>query len=306
MNTLKRCVRVTLRLSGRVLLGAATLLLPVGLLQADEALLATYERLLPLEGGSNFRDMGGYEGADGKSVVRGKLFRSGAPTSLTPEDMEYLDQFEFAAIIDLRSSEELDLYPNHWAAQSPEIDYLTVDYSIFGLAGDAATATPAALQDIVRSMDMTYRNFPTMLKPQLTMLFDTLLAEDAPVLVNCSAGQDRTGVASAVILTLLGVERQTIVEDYLLSTQYRRPAVERGDVNLAEAASTNAFAAMMLQYSSREEEHAAPLLMPDGTPYLHYALDEIETTWGSVEAYAEQELGVDAADVAALRARYLE
>ncbi len=282
------------------------LLLPVGLLQANEALLATYERLLPLEGGSNFRDMGGYPAADGKRVVRGKLFRSGAPSSLTADDMAYLDQFGFAAIIDLRSSEELELYPNHWAAQSPEIDYLNVDYSIFGLAGDAAASTPQALGDVVRSMDDTYRNFPTMLKPQLTLLFDTLLAEDAPVLVNCSAGQDRTGVASAVVLSLLGVERETILEDYLLSTQYRRPAVERGDVDLAVAARTNAFAAMMLQYSSMEEEHAAPLLMPDGTPYLHYALDEIETTWGSVEAYAEQELGVDAADVATLRARLLE
>ncbi len=282
------------------------LLLPVGLLQANEALLATYERLLPLEGGSNFRDMGGYPAADGKRVVRGKLFRSGAPTSLTEKDMAYLDQFGFAAIIDLRSSEELALYPNHWAAQSPQIDYQNVEYSIFGLAGSAAAGTPQALGEVVRSMDDTYRNFPTMLKPQLTLLFDTLLAEDAPVLVNCSAGQDRTGVASAVVLTLLGVERETIIEDYLLSTQYRRPSVERGDVDLAQAAQTNAFAAMMLQYSSMEEEEAAPLLMPDGTPYLHYALEEIETTWGSVEAYAEQELGVDAADVAALRARLLE
>ena len=290
----------------RFLALALTLLLPVGLLQADEALLSTYERLLPLEGGSNFRDMGGYPAADGKRVVRGKLFRSGAPTSLTPKDMAYLDQFGFAAIIDLRSSEELELYPNHWAAQSPQIDYLNVEYSIFGLAGDAAASTPASLGEVVRSMDVTYRNFPTMLKPQLTLLFDTLLAEEAPVLVNCSAGQDRTGVASAVVLSLLGVERETILEDYLLSTQYRRPAVERGDVDLAQAAQTNAFAAMMLQYASAEEEHAAPLLMPDGTPYLHYALDEIETTWGSVQAYAEQELGVDAADVATLRARYLE
>jgi protein-tyrosine phosphatase len=290
----------------RFLALAIVLLLPVGLLQADDALLSTYERLLPLEGGSNFRDMGGYDGADGKRVVRGKLFRSGAPTSLTQNDMDYLDQFGFAAIIDLRSTEELDLYPNHWAAQSPGIDYLNVDYSIFGLGAAASATTPQALQDVVQSMDVMYRNFPTLLKPQLALLFDTLLAEEAPVLVNCSAGQDRTGVASALVLSLLGVERETILEDYLLSTQYRRPAVERGDVDLAAAASTNAFAAMMLQYAGREEEHAAPLLMPDGTPYLHYALDEIETTWGSIEAYAEQELGVDAADVAVLRARYLE
>ena len=281
-------------------------LLPIALLQADEALLSTYEKLLPLEGGSNFRDMGGYAGADGRHVVKGKLFRSGAPSSLTQKDMDYLDQFDFAAIIDLRSSEELDLYPNHWAAQSPDIEYLNVDYSIMGLASDASSANAEELSAMVSRMDLTYRNFPTLLKPQLTLLFNALLQEDAPVLVNCSAGQDRTGVASAVILTLLGVERDTIIADYHLSTQYRRPALERGDVDLAEAAKTNAFAAMMLQYSSGEEEQAAPLVMEDGTPFLHYALDEMETHWGSVQAYAEQELGVDAQDVATLRAKYLQ
>lgn len=281
-------------------------LLPIALLQADEALLSTYDKLLPLEGGSNFRDMGGYVGADGRHVVKGKLFRSGAPTSLTQKDMDYLDQFDFAAIVDLRSSEELDLYPNHWAAQSPDIEYLNVDYSIMGLASDASSANAEELSAMVSRMDLTYRNFPTLLKPQLTLLFNALLEEDAPVLVNCSAGQDRTGVASAVILTLLGVERDTIIADYHLSTQYRRPALERGDVDLAEAAKTNAFAAMMLQYSSGEEEQAAPLVMEDGTPFLHYALDEMETQWGSVEAYAEQELDVDAQDVATLRAKYLQ
>ncbi|MGB4248281.1 MAG: tyrosine-protein phosphatase [Pseudohongiellaceae bacterium] len=283
------------------LLVCAVALLSMGSVLADEALLSSYTQLLPLEGGSNFRDMGGYTGADGKSVVKGKLFRSGAPSSLTQKDMEYLEQFDFAAVVDLRSTEELELYPNRWVQQSG-VEYLNVDYSITELA--SSMSSPAGEQV---PMDAMYRNFPSMLKPQLTLLLDTLVTEDEPVLVNCSAGQDRTGVASAVILTLLGVDRQTILADYLLSTQYRRPAVERGDVDMVEAAKTNAFAAMMLSYGAADEEPVAtPLYTEDGTPFLHFALDEIETKYGSVAAYAEQELGVDAQDVLVLRAKYLE
>lgn len=278
-----------------------------GLTLADDAVLGTYEKLLPLEGGSNFRDMGGYHGANGKTVVKGKLFRSGAPSSLTAQDMAYLDRFDFQAVVDLRSSDEIELYPNRWA-QQPSIDYVHVDYSITELMGDMSKATPEQLAAIQQQMmpNVMYRNFPTMLKPQLTLYLDSLVKEDGPVLVNCSAGQDRTGVASAVILTLLGVDRETVLEDYLLSTKFRRPAIERGDVDLEEAAKTNAFAAVMLNYASAEAETAAPLLMPDGTPYLTFALDEIQATYGSVQAYAEQELGLDASELAQLRAKYLE
>ncbi|MEZ5527513.1 MAG: tyrosine-protein phosphatase [Gammaproteobacteria bacterium] len=271
---------------------------------ADDALLSSYEKLLPLEGGSNFRDMGGYAAVDGKSVVRGKLFRSGAPSSLTQKDMAYLDRFDFDAIVDLRSSEELDLYPNRWAQQS-RIHYLNVDYSIFQLMGDPREVTAEQMQAQMDPEAM-YRNFPTMLKPQLTLYLDSLLQSDGPVLVNCSAGQDRTGVATAVILTLLGVDRDTILQDYQLSTQFRRPAVERGNVDLAEAAKTNAFAAMMLSYAGAEEEVAQPLVLADGTPFLFFALDEIDQTWGSVAAYAEAELGLDKSELAQLRSKYLD
>lgn len=283
----------------------AAALLSFNAVLADDALTSSYWQLLPLEGGSNFRDMGGYIGADGRSVVKGKLFRSGAPSSLTHKDMEYLEQFDFAAVVDLRSSEELDLYPNRWVTQT-DIEYLNVDYSIVDLAGSTSNSNAANSTSAPMQMDSMYRNFPTMLKPQLTLWLDTLITADQPVLVNCSAGQDRTGVASAVLLTLLGVDRQTILADYLLSTQYRNPVVERGDVDLAQASKTNAFAAMMLSYGGNEEPKATPLYMADGTPFLHYALDEIEQEWGSVEAYAEQELGVNARDVERLRAKYLE
>ncbi|MFN3162642.1 MAG: tyrosine-protein phosphatase [Pseudohongiellaceae bacterium] len=160
---------------------------------------------------------------------------------------------------------------------------------------------------IADSMGAMYRGFPEMLKPQLTSMFDSLLRQETPLVVNCSAGQDRTGFASAVVLSVLGVPRDTIIEDYHLSTQFRRPDLEAGDVDLEEAAKTNGFAAMMLQFSGDEgAAEANPLYTGNGVSYLQFALQEIDARYGSVEAYLQQELGVDGDEIQQLKNLYLQ
>ena len=91
--------------------------------------MQSYRRLLPLEGGSNSGDLGGYPTFDGKTVKRGLLFRFAAMTGLTEADQRYLEQFSFSAIMDLRSTEEIDLYPRHWL-KNAKIKQLAVPYSI--------------------------------------------------------------------------------------------------------------------------------------------------------------------------------
>ncbi len=288
-----------------------SLLLPAS--HADESpvapqVLSSYDRLLPLAGGSNFRDMGGYKTVDGKTVSKGLLFRSGAMTSLTPDDMNYLQQFDFQTVVDLRSSEELDLFPNRWAEQAG-IDYVNVDYSIIDLMGAAINAPvedESPEQAVLSRMNDTYRGFPELLEPQYTALFDRLLAAETPLVVNCSAGQDRTGVATALVLTALGVPRHVILTDYHLSTELRRPENEQGNVDLEAAAEHNAFAAMMLSYSDDETlRQPNPLYTEEGISYLHYTFADLESRYGSVLAYLDAELGVDAADIARLRELYL-
>lgn len=267
-------------------------------LQASTGVLETYERVLPLEGGSNFRDLGGYQTADGKTVRRGLLYRSGVMTSLTDKDEKYLEDFDFATVVDLRSSEERELFPNRWAGDAG-IDYVSVDYSMVEMM-------KSGMQEGQRpDMATLYRSLPYSIKPQLKRYFAQAVAGHAPLVVNCSAGQDRTGIASALMLTALGVPRAQIVQDYVLSTEYRQPQVERGDVDLAAAAETNAFAKMMLRYADKEQKKAAPLITEEGIPYLYYALQQIEADYGSVMAFMERELDVEAADVAALREQYL-
>jgi protein-tyrosine phosphatase len=294
----------TLRAGAGILALASAAALPAPSALADSgataAPTAAYDRLLPLEGGSNFRDLGGYFTADGRQVRRGLLFRSGVMTGLTAADQDYLAGFGFQRVIDLRSSEERALYPNRWAAEQG-IELLAHDYSMRELVermvGDDGQP---------RGMGELYRGFPYQLEPQLKLFFDQLLANQVPLVVNCSAGQDRTGFTAALLLLALGVPREVVMQDYLVSTRYRWPEVERGDVDLAAAAQDNYFAQLMLRYSEGEEARAAqPLLTEDGVPFLRFALDQLEQDFGSVEAYLGERLDVDAADLAQLRERFL-
>ena len=265
--------------------------------------MMSYRRLLPLEGGSNFRDMGGYPTVDGRTVKRGLLFRSGAMTGLTQEDKTYLEQFGFAAVMDLRSSEEIELYPNHWAANA-NIDYLSVPYSILELMAQVAEE-PESLAD-TQDYSAMYVTMTDMLKPQLKTYFDALLNEQTPIVVNCSAGQDRTGVTSALLLSVLGVDEDLVIEDYLLSTDFRRPLVESGDVDLEEAAKTNAFAKVMLAYGKGQDtSRANPLVTAQGKPFLSFTLDALKAQHGSVEAFLINELELKDTDLQRIRDLFL-
>lgn len=274
---------------------------------AATSLLRSYRRLLPLEGSSNFRDLGGYPTRDGRTVKRGLLFRSGAMTSLTKADIDYLSHFNFQTVIDLRSAEEMELYPNRWV-QVADIDYVFHDYSMAAMMKQAMAQEGTDRNDFSSS----YLRMTELLKPQLKLYFETLLNERVPAVVNCSAGQDRTGVTSALLLSVLGVDRSLILEDYLLSTDFRRPANERGKVDLEEAAKTNAFAAMMLQYAKGVSEPSRPnaLFSPSntssGTPFVQLTFDAIEASHGSVSAYLDAELGISQTEQSQLRAMYLE
>ncbi|MFV0476655.1 MAG: tyrosine-protein phosphatase [Parahaliea sp.] len=268
-------------------------------LQKNSGATATYKRVLTLEGGSNFRDMGGYTTEDGKLVRRGLLYRSGVMTALTPQDEQYLAGFGFDSIIDLRSNEERDLYPNYWA-KNAGINYVSFNYSFTEIMKKNTTK--------LQKMDMSslYRQMPYNLKKQLKNYFELAIEGSAPLVVNCSAGQDRTGIASALMLSALGVPRPQIVQDYILSTEYRRPNIEKGNIDLKASAQTNAFARIMLRYADKQSIHAAPLITDQGIPYLYYAFEQIESDYGSVQNYLEKELDVDAVDINTLKQHYLQ
>ena len=260
----------------------------------DNQRLEVAERAVPLAQGSNFRDIGGYVGAGGKHVRWGLIYRSAGQPMLAPGDVDSIHQLGIGQLVDLRSSEERVVAPTKIYG----VPYSAVGYSMVDLMHGANGGA------IHNGADM-YRNFPHLLAPQLRLVFAHLLHEHTPIVYNCSAGQDRTGFVTAMILTALGVNYDTIVADYHLSTKDRRPDWEMPPIDPALIAS-NPGLQMFAGYRNRPDwKTPQPLMDKDGQPFLRGAFDEIRDKWGSVDAYLQQEIGVGPAQIAQLRREYL-
>ena len=125
-----------------------------------------------------------------------------------------------------------------------------------------------------------------------------LLKGDGGVVYHCSAGKDRTGVATALVLSALGVPRETILADYELSNRYFNGLAS------AAGAESRKDDPQMAAFAKLPPE-VLKVFMGVDARYLQAVFDEIDAKYGSVDAYLDKELGVDAADIARLKALYL-
>ncbi|MFT4026822.1 MAG: tyrosine-protein phosphatase [Novosphingobium sp.] len=260
----------------------------------DGSITRVAERLIPLQQGSNFRDIGGYEGAGGKHVRWGLIYRSGATPMLSAQDLATVSVLHLKQLVDLRSDEERVLAPT----KIDGVTYTAYGYSmqrIFeGMRGPAGTPQYGTA---------LYRGLPLLLAPQMKLLFAALLSKQGPVEYNCSAGQDRTGFATAMILSALGTPRDVIVRDYLLSPTYRRPQWEMPPIDPAMFPDNPVAKVFAGNGAARQ---AQPLVDGEGHAFLLGAFEEIDSKWGSPEGYLRQVVGLSSADIASLRAAYLE
>lgn len=283
---------------GRFLLPAAGVERRYFLLRDEKTkrVVTVAERVLPLEHGSNFRDIGGYPAAGGKHVRWGLIYRSGASAMLTDSDVQQVQALGLKQLVDLRSSEERVLAPS----RIDGVPYTAVGYSM------TAVLKPAGGNAEIKNGGAIYRNFPTFLAPQIRIVFADLLSQKGAIAYNCSAGQDRTGFVTAIILSALGTPRDVIIQDYHLSTKYRQPANETPKINLA-AHPNDPAAALFARYQDDPRGMVAqPLKEADGTAFLSSAFDEIDKRWGSVDGYLEKEIGLNKVDIANLRRIYLQ
>jgi protein-tyrosine phosphatase len=256
-----------------------------------EALLA--ERTLPLEGSPNFRDLGGYQTEDGRRVKWGYLYRSGQLSRLSDLDRALLADVALDVVCDFRRQEEQERDPSLLPQPGPQLLSLSItpgsNASFFSQAGDSDAVDRQAMFDFMVDIN---RDFVLEQCDAYSRMFRALLArEDTRMLVHCAAGKDRTGFAAALLLLVLGVPRETVMQDYLLTAQYF-------------------IAEQQLQYlrdkyeMDLEAENLMPVLQvfPE---YLQAALDTIDEEFDSVEDYLEQALGVEPEQQELLRRRYL-
>lgn len=253
-------------------------------------------RLLRFDAIDNFRDYGDYATAAGRRVRPGRLLRSAHHARASDADLERVKALGIAAVVDLRRPGERRDQPSrrHQGFAAALIE---------GGLDDGAEAPHIAFlktQDLTpdsgrRFMDMTYRRLPfdAAHLDVFARYFRALAQADGAVLIHCAAGKDRTGFLAALTHHLLGVGRDDMVQDYLLTNTA---------VDLAGRAP--AIARQLEKMTGRVASDAAVVaFLGVEAAYLEAAFAEIEARHGSVDAYLEQALGVDGALRARIEAR---
>ncbi|PTR26609.1 protein-tyrosine phosphatase [Rhodococcus sp. OK519] len=227
--------------------------------------LTIADRSLHLEGAPNARDVGGYTTSDGRTVRTGLVFRSDALDRVTPADLATLERLRVREVDDLRTVLERTALPDRVPAGAT--------YNVDDVLGGSPLTTlvdlPAAYRDFVFGPSAN-TGFAAVFKD-----VRDITHSGGSVLYHCSAGKDRTGWTTAVLLTLLGVDRATVNADYLLSNYYR---------NTSETDPIDGVSLSLLDTSFR-------------------AADE---RYGSFDGYVRWGLGLTDQDVAAIKATMLE
>jgi protein-tyrosine phosphatase len=251
-------------------------------------------RVLSLDGVHNFRDFGGYTVAGGGRLKRGLLWRSGQHHGASDADLERIAALGLADVFDLRSSTERSNQPCRRPAEFPATVHVGGDPLAIAAPHLAAASDKPRDAAVVR--EGMRRNYAKIaFRPELIEMMRRQLAVLAegrgPSLVNCMAGKDRTGIAVAMIQLALGVHRDDVLEDYLLTNTAGDPAAR-----IAAGAETIKAVARQM------DPEVLQVIMGVEAEYLENAFTAIGEQSGSVDGYLREVLGVD--DV--IRERLLE
>ncbi|MFJ8134937.1 tyrosine-protein phosphatase [Streptomyces sp. NPDC096013] len=254
-----------------------------------------------LSGVRNFRDVGGLPTVDGRRVRHGVLFRSGHLAHATEEDAVFLGSLGLHTIFDFRNASDQKL-------EGPDVELPGVRNVNLPLSDPAdgsefwkmvRDGEMEQLREILGDgkaaarMIASYRTIIKERTAEHSQVLRSLADDSVPALMHCAAGKDRAGLSIAVTLLALGVEREAIVTDYLESNaKHRRYKVRRSSSSAAG-------------YSPEVMELLSPLF-DARAEYLTAAFETVEETWGGVDAYLEQGLGVTPEIRERLRERLLD
>lgn len=240
------------------------------------------QRTVTLDGCLNFRDLGGYPTRDGKTVSWGQVYRSDALHLLSARDVARLrDELRLGDVIDLRSTEELQSDGRGLLAQEPIRFHHLPLFDGAALARDERKAA-------INLADRYFLLAEFAMHP-IARVIATLAETTVPAVYHCAAGKDRTGVVSAVVLGLLGVENEIIVADYAMTQENLDEIIER-------LLATEGYQSMLAALPP-DTLHAEPETMLS-------LLEKVRARYGSMRGYAVA-AGVTEATIERLRDRLL-
>ncbi len=245
-------------------------------------------RILTFDALDNFRDFGDYATASGAHIRPGRLYRSAHQAKVSDADLEKLGALGLGAVVDLRRPIERERQPSRRPLSFDGV----VLASDLDRVGEAPHITFLKTADLTpesgrRFMTDTYGRMP-FAPAHLELFrqyFDVLADSDRPVLIHCAAGKDRTGMLAALTHHLLGISRDDLIADYLLT-----------NIAIDLEGRAPAIAAQMKAFTGREPSHDAVVAFMGVEPaYMDAAMAAIDDQFGSLDAYLEQGLRVDAA-----------
>ena len=233
------------------------------------------ERYITTEKIDNLRDIGGYFKGKNKQVQWGKLYRSGSLFRFSEKDKSMLESLQIKTILDLRDTLISQKYPTQYT--TPVMEHLC----LHGISADSTFRKVMNGQmkkgDVLISLQDMYAQNITEDTACLAKLFDILSEEkNYPVLFHCTLGKDRAGLVSILILEALGIDRDQIFQDYMLSNQYI-------DFNRAVSLDPE---------SSAEAQEALTTLLSASEHLFNFVYEKIRMEYGSMSDYLEKTLGL--------------
>ncbi|MFT4413812.1 tyrosine-protein phosphatase [Fredinandcohnia humi] len=257
--------------------------------------MKTVLREIKLDGSFNFRDLGGYPTKDGRQVKWGMMFRSGNLSRMTEKDREIVAQLGIKRICDLRGVDEIENFPD------PELDGATwyhtpiiSDEKMLGQVGEHTEFADELRKTKPGELLLNLNQNMVTFKSAFQKVFEVILAEPhTPFLFHCMAGKDRTGGVAALILSVLGVPRDSILEDYLYTNQ----TLEQMNANFNEIGYNNL---------PNIEQEVIDALFEARVEYIETFLNEIEARYGTAEIYATEVLGLTKEEIQVLKSHLLE
>lgn len=249
------------------------------------------DRVIHLKGTTNTRDIGGYQTTDMRTLRWGQIIRSDNLSRLTADDFKKLEDMGLKTVIDLRTEKEHDESPTIWQGDHPPRFF----HFPIGDAKDRWFITQREMmkknrfteEQALSHMVAGYRMFADEGKSSYQKMMEVVLDESNwPVLIHCSAGKDRSGIAVALIMEALGVDRETIMQEYLLTND-----VSRVEEKAAFMARESKKLAKGSKFSKGVPASAWLPIVGVRKEMLEAFYDRVDEDYGSMDAYLT-DLGV--------------
>lgn len=254
--------------------------------------------IIKLDHAKNYRDLGGIKTTDGHTLKKCMLIRGTTLHKLSKKDVTLLqEKYRLATIIDLRTNKEAQEKPDSTLEGVEYFHCPVLSESVVGISHERRVKSFKSLEmmpsmeDLYISMvtDVSLTNMISVLKKILTFP-----PERFALVFHCSAGKDRTGILAALLLAFLGVDRKTIVEDYLFTNKVTKAKAKFVYIVLLIARMSHKIAKKIRNYFLAQED------------YIQTALKTLEQRYGSLDNFFRVSLRFSDKEISDIKKKFLE